>query len=743
MRTGNWKKAANGFLLFILIFFLFSETSLASTSATNTKTSTEDTSTENISNVTICQVTFNANGGSGVSSRQVEYNKKVSKPKNPIRRNYKFEGWYLGNTKYNFNQTVTKNITLTARWSRVSVKKSYIRSVKNDRKGTLSVKFRKISKAERYQIEIATDNKFLRNKKIYTSTNTSTNIKNLIQGRTYYVRVRAYKLDSAGRKIYGKYSSKKKITISKGLKIIAPTGTSASISSCQLTSKNTVKITAKAGNIVRSIDDYYYLFSLPSYKKSIKKSATPLGSVRKSTSLSYRVSLNKDTSKSILQHKFVIAVKVSSESYKVISESRYITNPEKTAKYTYAFPKAKSKKGLQINMNYLNDAKALGVKNTAINIPINTIIAHSYEQNDTFGESFNYNGKTYWFSKLVLRNYDRTFKAMEEQNVVVSAILLLDYDSDLSYLITPGARELGHNYYALNTQNKKAREQLEATFTFLATRYSGKNGYGKIVNWILGNEVNNYSVWNYGGSTSLSKNAQMYADSFRLVSTAVKSVYKNARVYISLDHLWNTTVPGAFSSKNFLDAFVSALKKQGDIDFNIAYHPYPSPLTAPEFWQNTGRDLTTSIYSPVINMGNIHVLTNYVKRHYGSSTRIILSEQGFTSFKYGMNVEKTQAAAIAYAYYLTEFNSMIDSFILHRHIDHKIEMDQGLYLGLWTNKPNSYEEPDTKKYAWKVFKYMDTSSSEKYTKFALKIIGIYNWNSAVPNYNGSKFYRMN
>ena len=37
----------------------------------------------------------------------------------------------------------------------------------------------------------------------------------LKKGKIYYVRIRAYKMDSTGKKVYGKYSSMKKVKVSK------------------------------------------------------------------------------------------------------------------------------------------------------------------------------------------------------------------------------------------------------------------------------------------------------------------------------------------------------------------------------------------------------------------------------------------------------------------------------------------------------------------------------------------------
>ena len=47
------------------------------------------------------------------------------------------------------------------------------------------------------------------------TTKTSYTISKLKKGKTYYVRIRAYKVDSTGKKVYGKYTSVKKVKVSK------------------------------------------------------------------------------------------------------------------------------------------------------------------------------------------------------------------------------------------------------------------------------------------------------------------------------------------------------------------------------------------------------------------------------------------------------------------------------------------------------------------------------------------------
>ncbi|MFA9378870.1 MAG: DUF5722 domain-containing protein [Lachnotalea sp.] len=685
------------------------------------------------------QVSFNGDGGSETVGQSISAGATATSPANPTKSGCLFENWYNGDSPYDFNTIVSCDITLTAHWNIITLTKPQIKSLKNSKKSQLKVSIKSVKNIDGYEVSYSTYKNAKKNATITNSKKAYLIAKNLIQGKKYYVRIRTYCIDSTGSPIYSKYSKIKKTTIKKGLSESKATSTSATIKSCKISADNNVHVTVKLKDIIKSKDNYYYLFQLPSFKNHISKNATPLDSALKGTSLKFDTSLNLNTSDSLLYSKFVVAVKVKS-GYKIISKAKYITNPQKIADYTYSFPKAETKKGLQINAGMLTDVNDLGVKNSAFNIPLNLIIAAPGENNYHSGIDYEYNGKTYWFRKSMVAAYDSLFRQLEEQDIVVTAIILLGWRDDLAYLITPAGREEGHNYYNFNTSDNIARQQLEATFSFLATRYASNDGNGKVVNWIIGNEINSCDSWNYAGTHSLSKYTQLYADSFRLAYTAITSVYSNAKLYVSLDQCWNTSNLTNFSGKEFLDKFASTLKTYGNIKWNLAYHAYPSPLTNPRFWKNENGLSQNNVNSPVISIYNINVLTNYIKKTYGSGTRIILSEQGFTSAQpYG---EKVQAAAMAYSYYLAEFNSMIDAFILSRHVDNVVETTDGLNLGLWTTAPGQIEEAYQKKYAWKVYKYMDTPKSTTVTKFALKIIGTSSWKKIIPKYKSKKFKSM-
>ena len=62
-------------------------------------------------------VTFNSDGGSAVAAVTVESGQKVTEPTAPTKEGYTFDGWYNGETKFDFNTAITGNITLTAHWT--------------------------------------------------------------------------------------------------------------------------------------------------------------------------------------------------------------------------------------------------------------------------------------------------------------------------------------------------------------------------------------------------------------------------------------------------------------------------------------------------------------------------------------------------------------------------------------------------------------------------------------------------
>ena len=80
-------------------------------------TGSELTDKTNIPNPDGTPVTVTYKDGSGEYAKQiVQTGEKAIEPDVPSRQGYQFTGWYLGDTKYDFNTAVTEDMTLTARW---------------------------------------------------------------------------------------------------------------------------------------------------------------------------------------------------------------------------------------------------------------------------------------------------------------------------------------------------------------------------------------------------------------------------------------------------------------------------------------------------------------------------------------------------------------------------------------------------------------------------------------------------
>ena len=64
-------------------------------------------------------ITFNTDGGSSISAKQIEKGRKVAKPSNPTKKGYTFIGWYTNsNDEYNFDNSVNSDLTLYAHWKK-------------------------------------------------------------------------------------------------------------------------------------------------------------------------------------------------------------------------------------------------------------------------------------------------------------------------------------------------------------------------------------------------------------------------------------------------------------------------------------------------------------------------------------------------------------------------------------------------------------------------------------------------
>ncbi len=485
-------------------------------------------------------------------------------------------------------------------------------------------------------------------------------------------------------------------------------------------------------------DGNYYLFELQPYETGIGSRTDYIASCARTESPVFTLAFDHDAKASILYSRFVLALKTG-DTYRPISNALYVTNPGDTADYADPYPEAMSKKGLLIEFDMLGDAMELGVKHTIVSIPYQYMLGGHVK--------YRYNGKDYYFDENNLRAYDRMISSFSSKGIVVTVNLLNGWNDSHPELHEAGLAGPASNaiYYGFNVSTKEGCETTRAIISFMAERYSGAHDeYGRVSNWIVGNEVNN-QVWNYVGPMDINAYVDKYERVFRVAYTAIKSQSKNARVFFSTDYWWNQRNGSLqYSARDFIDLFAAGIRAEGDIEWGLSYHPYPHPMTEPEFWDDdqTGQ-LTDSEDSPVVSLYNIHILTDHMARPQlrtagGDVRHIIFSEEGFTSHSESRgDVYDLQAAAFAYAYYLVDSNPYIDAFIISRQVDAPVELEQSCAFGLWT--VDTEEAPRIvavfPKNIYTVFKYIDTKKSLKYTEFAKEIIGISSWKDVIPNFN--------
>jgi len=176
-------------------------------------------------------LTFDVNGGTMPANAKTSVEVKSHNttamamfPK-PTRDGYTFDGWYTaptGGEKVSALQKVTESKTIYAQWIADETEEEEAPDqveklkLKNKKKGQVKIKFQKVDDAVGYEIMYSTSEQFTKETtKIVTSAKPNKKIKKLTKNKTYYVKIRAYKTDAAGEKVYGEYSAVKSVKIKK------------------------------------------------------------------------------------------------------------------------------------------------------------------------------------------------------------------------------------------------------------------------------------------------------------------------------------------------------------------------------------------------------------------------------------------------------------------------------------------------------------------------------------------------
>lgn len=389
--------------------------------------------------------------------------------------------------------------------------------------------------------------------------------------------------------------------------------------SSRLLDKTTILYEAVLPELPLSDDGMLYLFELQPFEYAIPPAAEPAAAAQASLAPSFTLPYTEAG----LYTKLGLAVKLGGQNV-LLAHPQYITNPELLAIYTKqrAVRPLKSEQGEEFcNLNLSgNISGVLAGKYTTVQV-MNT-----------------------GSDQRVTNPYAR------------AEMIPAD-----THPVTP-------RYYMLNASEPEGIEAVTAELKLCALSAT-------LENFIIGNEVN-MRTWNYMMWTDWDSYIREYAQAFRVSYNAVKSQNANAHVFVCIDQSWdrNRRVGHReyyeyMDAKDFLASFNAMIANEGNIDWGVAQHPYPVPLTYAKFWDmsgcRNGAYMAQQVASgKMLSFQNLSLLTDYLQQPEllspsGEVRHVILSELGIVNTQ-GADI---QAAAIFASYMAAKLNPYIDEII--------------------------------------------------------------------------------
>ncbi len=386
-----------------------------------------------------------------------------------------------------------------------------------------------------------------------------------------------------------------------------------------LSNKTTISYTAVLPELPVSDDGALYLFELQPSEYVVSPAAVPVASAPVSKTPSFTLPYTEGR----LYTKLGLAVKSNGQNV-LIAHPQYIANPELLAIYTKprAVRPLKSEQGKEFcNLNLSGN--------------ISGVLAGEYTTVQVMNTGSD---------QTVTNPYARA------ESVPMD-----------THPVTP-------RYYMLNASDPQGIKAITSELQLCALSAT-------LENFIIGNEVN-MRTWNYMMWTDWDHYVREYAQAFRVSYNAIKSRNANARVFVCIDQNWdrNRRVGHKeyyeyMDGKDFLAKFNEIIASEGNIDWGVAQHPYPVPLTYAKFWDmsecRNGSYMAEQIASgKMVSFQNLSLLTNYLQRPEllspaGNVRHVILSEIGIVNSQ----GEEIQAATIYAAYMAAKRNPYIDEII--------------------------------------------------------------------------------
>ncbi|MBE6565382.1 MAG: hypothetical protein E7655_08945 [Ruminococcaceae bacterium] len=479
-----------------------------------------------------------------------------------------------------------------------------------------------------------------------------------------------------------------------------------------------------------------YLFELLPYQStSALNDYEPVGMMAADKEVVFSVPFDNEELR--VQAKYIAAEKRDDGTYAIVTKAAFIDNPEILAKYDTDYPTYPSKKGLAHPDN-LTEVFDLGVSHAVLDVPVN-----EYIKTEAGADSVEYTfaGKPYYIDRVSLQLLDWKVGYLTDAGVHVYLNFLLTPPSaknaeGLSCLYCEGASP-DASYYALNTRNEDAVMYVTSFMSFMAKRYGNVKGdYGFAGSFIVGMNVNSNRYYHSMGEKDLSSFLDMYTTAFRIADTALRSVYKNGRCYVSVADNLNTAAiqPDGrandkldYSASDFLKLFDQKITMGGDIPWRVALNIRPTVKGQAEFWQSP--NISDASSTPFVNLYNIGALTDLLKSeellYQGSPRSVAVTSDAIPSD----GSEQMQAAAFAYAYLTAACDESIECYAFARQTD---SVADGSSYGL--KKPDG-----TKKAVYDVFRSIDTNEWKSVVSPLTAALSVTDFSELIPSFDSATY----
>lgn len=429
-----------------------------------------------------------------------------------------------------------------------------------------------------------------------------------------------------------------------------------------------VVVSATFDGAPASDDGRIYLFEFKTYEYGIADEQQPVASMNASSNLHFIIPLSSDDSPFRLYNKFAMAVKRNGQ-WALITNAQYIINPEVLA----VDPKPRADRP----QKSLQQESVANISLNGKGVPLHIGTQHAVFTNDS----------------MDVVTTDPTCKEADEhpvkRNPVVAYMLNANDDAGIAGLAADMKAYAEHTY---------------------------------VQDFVIGNEVNE-RCWNYMAWCDWDTYVRKYVQAFRVCYTAIKSVNPNARVYISIDQVWNKNPEGFvdyeyIDGDEFMHKFNEQIRENGNIDWDLSIHPYPNPLYYAKFWDlsglSGGKTFKAQVdNNQVITFQNMSVITDllctpkYLRRD-GGVRDVIIGEIGLGS---NAGVDH-QAAAICASWAAFEANPYVTQYMY-------LEVDVNGFF------------PTLNGRALEAFNAMNTPQEEEYMKWAKQHIGIKDWSEVI------------